>query len=67
MRICTCSSVGSPDISTRDDICIPPNSYLPDLAGRWMGILVRGVEEAVLKIMIDKFNARYAEKLDEVR
>ena len=66
MRICTCSSVGSPDIHT-DDIRVPPNNYLPNLAGRWMGILVRGVEEAVLKIVIDKFNARYDEKLNEVR
>jgi hypothetical protein len=67
LKTCTCSSIGSPDLHTEDDICIPPNSYLPNLAGRWMGILVRGVEEAVLKIMIEKYNARCAEKLDEVR
>ena len=67
LKTCTCSSIGSPDLHTEDDICIPPNSYLPNLAGRWMGILVRGVEEAVLKIMIEKYNARCDEKLDEVR
>jgi len=66
MKICTCSSIGHPDLDSQDDICIPPNSYLPNLAGRWMGILVSGVEEAVLKIIIDKYNARYAEKLNEV-
>jgi hypothetical protein len=66
LKTCTCSSIGSP-LFMEDEICIPPNSYLPDLAGRWMGILVRGVEEAVLKIIIEKYNARCQEKLDEVR
>ena len=65
LKTCTCSSIGSPSF-TEDEICIPPNSYLPNLAGRWMGILVRGVEEAVLKIIIEKYNARCKEKLDEV-
>jgi hypothetical protein len=67
MKICTCSSIGSPDLHCQEDIRIPPNSYLPDLAGRWMGILVSGVEDAVVKIIIDKYNARCAEKLNEVR
>lgn len=67
LKTCTCSSIGSPGLHAEDDICIPPNSYLPNLAGRWMGILVRGVEEAVLKIMIEKYEARCDEKLDEVR
>jgi hypothetical protein len=66
MKICTCSSIGSPYLISQDEIRVPPNSYLPDLAGRWMGILVSGVEEAVLKIIIDKYNARHDEKLDEV-
>jgi hypothetical protein len=32
-----------------------------------MGLLVRGVEEAVLKIVIEKYKAQYDEKLQEVR
>jgi uncharacterized protein YhhL (DUF1145 family) len=28
-----------------------------------MGLLVHGVEEAVLKIMIEKYNAQYDEKM----
>jgi hypothetical protein len=65
LKTCICSSIGSPDLHM-EDICIPPNSYLPNLAGRWMGILVRGVEEAVLEIMIEKYRARCDEKLNEV-
>ena len=34
MKICTCSSIGSPDLDSQEEIRIPPNSYLPDLAGR---------------------------------
>ena len=67
LRTCICSSIGNPNLRTHDDIRIPPNSYLPNLAGRWMGILVRGVEEAVLKIIVERYHARHDEKLDEVR
>ena len=68
MKTCTCSSISSADLRiTEDDIRVPPNSYLPNIAGRWMGILISGVEGAVVKIMIDKFNAQCSEKLDEVR
>lgn len=66
LKTCTCSTIGSPN-HTEEEMRIPPNSYLPDLAGRWMGILVRGVEEAVLKIIVEKYNARCDEKLAEVR
>ena len=66
LKTCTCSTIGSPN-HTEDEIRIPPNSYLPDVAGRWMGILVRGVEEAVLKIIVEKYKAQCAEKWAEVR
>jgi hypothetical protein len=56
-RTCTCSSIGSPSLPDKDDVRIPPNNYLPNLAGRWMGILVRGVEEAILKIVTEKYTA----------
>lgn len=32
---------------SNNEICIPPNNYLPDLAGRWMGILDSHVEDTV--------------------
>jgi hypothetical protein len=68
LRTRTCTSVSPPGLRpSSDNICIPPNSYLPDLAGRWKGILVSRVEETVLKIMIDKFEACCAEKQTVVR
>ena len=49
-----------------DTICIPANDYLPDLAGRTMGMLVCNVEEAVVSVVADKFAAYKEAKLDEV-
>ena len=51
---------------SRDDICIPPNNYLPDLAGRWMGILVSKVEEAVLLVVASDFREYKEVKHTEV-
>src|SRR6266545_1668084 len=67
LKICTCTSVSPQGLRQSDNIRIPPNSYLPDLAGRWMGILVTRVEETVLKIIIDKYEASFAEKKMAVR
>ena len=67
-RVCDCTSVHStsyePTIS--DDICIPRNNYLPDLAGRSMGILVSKVSEAVVSIVASNFLAYKEEKRTEV-
>jgi hypothetical protein len=50
---------------TMDTVCIPSNDYLPDLAGRTMGILVCKVEEAVASVVAAKFltykEAKHAE------
>lgn len=48
------------------DICIPPNDYLPDLAGRWAGILINKVEEAVSSAVALNFRKCLQEKREEV-
>jgi len=49
-----------------DMICIPANDYLPDLAGRMMGMLVCKIEKAVISVVADKFQAYKKAKLDKV-
>jgi len=48
------------------DIHIPPEIYLPDSAGRWMGILVTDVSEKVVEIMKRKFEEAYAKVCSKV-
>lgn len=50
----------------RSNICIPPNDYLPNLAGRWAGILVNRVEEAVATVVALGFRKGLQEKREEV-
>lgn len=49
-----------------DDICIPRNNYLPDLAGRSMGMLVSKVEEAVVSVVTSNFQKYKEDKRSEV-
>ena len=51
---------------SEDTICIPANDYLPDLAGRTMGILVCKIEAAVVSVVAGKFQASKEAKLNEV-
>ena len=50
----------------KDNICIPHNNYLPDLAGRSMGILVSKAEEAVVLIVASNFQKYKEDKHSEV-
>ena len=52
---------------SEDNICIPANDYLPDLAGRTMGILVCKVEEALVSVVISEFMAYKEAKINEMR
>ena len=36
-------------------VYIPPNKYLPDLAGTWRGLPVSTIEEEVVRVMVSKF------------
>jgi hypothetical protein len=49
-----------------DDIFIPPNSYRPDLAGRWTGISVSRVKEAAATAIASNFRKYRREKREEV-
>lgn len=52
---------------SEDKIYIPANDYLPDLAGRTMGIMICKVEEAVISVVADKFREFKEAKYDEVK
>lgn len=63
----TCSTVTSEEfVVSKDDIIVPVNNYLPNLAGRWMGILVSKVEVAVSTVVASNFLRYRQEKRDEV-
>lgn len=55
------------DSSEQYDIRIPPGIYLPDSAGRWMGVLVTKVSEEVVRILGEKFQERYEKEQSDVR
>ena len=62
-----CTSVPSQaDFISNDDIFIPQNNYLPDLEGRWMGIMINRVEEVVTSAMVTNFRKYHQEKEDKV-
>ena len=58
-------TIGAKDELDMDDICIPPNHYLPDLAGRWMGVRVIEVKAAVVSSMASKFQEHHKKMLEE--
>jgi hypothetical protein len=51
---------------TIEEIRIPLNEYLPDLAGRWMGVRVSNVSEALVLLMKEKFESDFDEALVKV-
>jgi hypothetical protein len=55
----------APAIS-EDTICIPANDYLPDLAGKTMGISVCKIEEAVVSVVASNFRTYKEAKRTEV-
>ena len=61
---CSITSTTAARISS-DDIYIPPNNFLPNLAGSWMGVQVSKVEAAVVSTMASKFQTHLEEKLEE--
>jgi hypothetical protein len=62
-----CSVVrGKQEPLSTDDISIPINNYLPDLGGRFTGILINRVEEAVVTAIASNFRKYLQEKQEEV-
>ena len=60
-----CKSTSSKQFAVSNyEICIPPNDYLPDLAGRWMGILVSHIEKTISLIVASNFRKYHQEKLE---
>jgi hypothetical protein len=45
---------------------LPTDSYLPDFAGRWMGIKIHKVLEAVTNTIAENFYAYHRKQLAEV-
>jgi len=69
VKVCRCTTVDNPQYAlvTEDDICIPANDYLPDLAGRWMGMLVCNIEETVISVVASNYQKFKEVKRTEVR
>lgn len=62
-----CQTVTSPEYAfTKDTICFPPNDYLPELAGRWMGVLISRVQETFSSVVASAFKIHLQEKQDLV-
>ena len=61
-----CSIVADNRLPT-DSVFIPPNEYLPDLAGTWRGLPVSTIEEEVVRVMVSKFRIHRDEQRAEVR
>jgi hypothetical protein len=64
---CFDSPIPTSDRRSTDTVHIPPNDYLPPLAGMYLGLSVCKIEEAVLSVMINNFNQHLLEKRKEVR
>jgi hypothetical protein len=48
------------------DIRLPPNVYLPDIGGRWKGLLITRVSKTVVQLMKAKFEKRLEEEWSQV-
>jgi hypothetical protein len=48
------------------EVRLPPNEYLPDLAGRWMGVRVSSISATLIRLMKVKFQSSYSEELSNV-
>lgn len=51
----------------QDGVYIPPNNYLPKLAGQWKRIPVSDVEAAVLSVVLARFEGVRTQRIDAVR
>jgi hypothetical protein len=60
-----CTILGAPTLEF-DDVRIPPRLYLPDLAGRWMGLRISIVSAKIVELMKGKFEDRSARELTTV-
>jgi len=67
-KVYPCTTIHSKKYTpvSEDMICIPANDYLPDLAGRTMGMLVCKVEEAVVSVVASNFRTYKEAKRTEV-
>jgi hypothetical protein len=55
-KLYACKTVhGDNRVSASQDIRIPRNNYLPNLAGRSMGILISKVEESIVSVVVANF------------
>jgi len=61
-----CNKVGSAIGGDIQAIRIPPNEYLPDLAGRWMGLELSSVSQEVADILIEKLEIRSRQENEKV-
>jgi hypothetical protein len=57
---------GDPSNEMIEDARIPPNDYLPDLAGRWMGFRVMSTSKQLIELMSAKLEPKHAEELTRV-
>jgi hypothetical protein len=48
------------------EIHLPPNDYLPDIGGRWKGLLITSISKTVVQLMRAKFEKRLEEVWSEV-
>jgi hypothetical protein len=66
-QVYSCNEVTHHNEDLIDDICVPPNDYKPDWAGRWMGILVSDIEGTVSSVIAENFKVHLQAKQKEVR
>jgi hypothetical protein len=57
---------GEPRNEMIEEVRIPPNDYLPDLAGRWMDVRVSNVSNTLIRLVEEKFESDYDEELAKV-
>ena len=57
---------GDPFNEMIEDAHIPPNDYLPDLAGRWMGFRVMSLSKQLIELVSAMFESKRAEELAKV-
>ena len=65
-QVYTCDEVTRHNADCIDDICVPPNDYQPDWAGRWMGILVSDIEGTVSSVIAENFKVHLEAKQKKV-
>ena len=66
---CTCvgGNANSSPAASRDEVCTSQKNYLPDTSGRWMGVMITGVENTVTLIVAQNFRAYCQEKVEYIK